>query len=93
MQLHLVQIGEHDWITLDDVRTPRHIIHLGPHVVERETLIEYRVTRWALERSRRIELGWADTLVEAEAIARAEFEDTERRLHQQPGTHPRGLAG
>jgi len=79
MRLHLIQLGEHDWITIDDARQPRHIIHRGPHVVERETLIEYRVVRWALERGRRELLGWAETLREAEAIARAEWDEQEGR--------------
>ena len=68
-------------------------MHIGAHVVDRETLIDYRVEHWALERERRWIVGWADSLREAVELAESEDAERLRKLNQQPPTHPRGLAG
>jgi hypothetical protein len=66
-----IRVGENDWLVLDDAIEPRFLIHHGPAVnsATRETLMMYRVDHWVLKRSDRWQLGYYETLADAQLAA------------------------
>lgn len=64
----VIRVGVADWLVVDAAVRPRYLIHYGPavHKVTGETLMRYRVDHWVLEREKRWQVGFFETLREAE---------------------------
>lgn len=73
--MRTIQVGESDWLVLDDAIRPRFLIHHGPAVnaITHETLMMYRVDHWVLKRADRWLLGYYETLAEAQGAAEGEL--------------------
>lgn len=47
--MRIIQVATTDWLVIDEVFRPRHLIHYGPAVnhATGETHLIYRITKWA----------------------------------------------
>jgi hypothetical protein len=71
-----IRVGVDDWLIVDDVIQPRYLIHHGPALYRPtgETLMMYRVERWALRREQRQPVAWFEYLAEAEDLCRQDLD-------------------
>lgn len=87
----VIHVGVDDWLVLDTTAEPRYLIHYGPavHRVTGETLMRYRVDHWTLERKRRWQLGYYETLSEARDAA---IDELTRPTDPKPQDGPPGAS-